>query len=474
MSPKIPSLRISFAIVIFMAAAMASSVFIFTVPIHITLLIVIAFAVALLLIDGCSWNSITSAIEDAGKMALPPLFILYVIGAMIGAWIASGTVPLIIYWGLKIIHPSAFLATTAIVAGIVAMATGSSWSTAATVGVALMGVGTGLGIDPAMTAGAIVSGAYLGDKMSPMSDTTNLAPAVAEGDLFDHIKSMCYTTIPGFVIAVAVFAVLGIRSGGNADNETITSILLALDKSFNLSFLTLIPPAIILTCAVTKVPSLITLAIATSVSVLLAIFMQGHSITSIAKIMDTGFVSEIGIAEIDRLLSRGGFQSMNWTCSLAILGIILGTILEKTGVLSVVLGTLYRFTQSVGGLVASTVISVIGLNMLTASQYTSIVIGGRMFITEYKKKNMLPQTLSRTLEDAGTITSPLVPWNTCGVFMAGTLGVSTASYAPYAILCWIVPIIAVMYGFSNKFQWKTGDIPSKKTYPLYEEGAVDQ
>ena len=474
MPTKIPGLKISFAIVIFMAVAMASSVFLFSVPIHITLLTVIAFAVTLLLIDGCPWNSITSAIEDAGKMALPPLFILYVIGAMIGAWIASGTVPLIIYWGLKIIHPSAFLATTAIVAGIVAMATGSSWSTAATVGVALMGVGAGLGIDPAMTAGAIVSGAYLGDKMSPMSDTTNLAPAVAEADLFDHIKSMCYTTIPGFVIAVAVFAVLGIRSGGNADNETITNILLALDKSFTLSFLTLIPPAIVLTCAIAKVPSLITLAIATLVSVLLAVLMQGHSITSIAKIMDTGFVSEIGIAEIDRLLSRGGFQSMNWTCSLAILGIILGTILEKTGVLSVVLGTLHRFTKSVGGLVASTVVSVIGLNMLTASQYTSIVVGGRMFITEYKKKNMLPQTLSRTLEDAGTITSPLVPWNTCGVFMAGTLGVSTTSYAPYAVLCWIVPIITILYGFSNKFQWKTGEIPSKKTYPLYEEGSAGQ
>ena len=469
MEKKLPSFKSSIIIFIFMVVGMSSSVFIFDIPIHITLLAVTAFAVAILLIEGFKWEDIISSIEDAGKLALPPLLILYVIGALIGTWIASGTVPIIIYWGLKLIHPSLFLFTTCLVCSVVSIATGSSWSTAGTVGVALMGVGGGLGINPAMTAGAIISGAYLGDKMSPMSDTTNLAPAVAEADLFDHIKSMFYTTTPGFIIALAVYVILGINHSGNVNTESINSILVAIKQNYSLNIITLIPPLIVILFAIKKVPSLITLVIATIVAALIAIFMQGESITTITSIMDSGYVSNIGLPEIDSLLSRGGFQSMNWTCSLAMLGITLGTILEKLGVLEVLLSKIIRFTKTVGGLVCSTVLSVIALNMITASQYTSIVIGGRMFISEYKKKDMLPQTLSRTLEDSGTITSPLVPWNTCGVFMAGTLGVSTLSYAPYAVLCWVVPIISIIFGFTNKFQWKTGEIQSKKVYEKVEQ-----
>jgi len=468
MEKKLPSFKSSIIILIFMIVAMSTSVFIFKIPIHITLLAVITFAVLILLIEGFKWYDIISAIEDAGKLALPPLLILYVIGALIGTWIASGTVPLIIYWGLKLIHPSVFLFTTCLVCSVVSMATGSSWSTAGTVGVALMGVGGGLGINPAMTAGAIISGAYLGDKMSPMSDTTNLAPAVAEGDLFDHIKAMVYTTTPGFIIALVVYLILGFNHSGNANTESIKNILIAIEQNYGLSIITLIPPIIVVVFAIKKVPSLITLVIATIVAAIIAILIQGENITTITKIMDSGYVSSIGLPEIDSLLSRGGFQSMNWTCSLAMLGIALGTILEKLGVLEVLLSKLFRFTKTVGGLVCTTVLSVIALNMVTASQYTSIVIGGRMFVSEFKKKNMLPQTLSRTLEDSGTITSPLVPWNTCGVFMAGTLGVSTMAYAPYAVLCWVVPVISIIFGFANKFQWKTGDIPSKKTYEKVE------
>lgn len=464
MEKKLPSFKTSLIILVFMILAMSSSVFIFDIPIHITLLIVITFSVSMLLIEGFKWKVIISSIEDAGKLALPPLLILYVIGALIGTWMASGTVPIMLYWGLKIIKPSMFLFTTCIVCGIVAIATGSSWSTAGTIGVALMGVGGGLGINPAMTAGAIISGAYFGDKMSPMSDTTNLAPAVAEADLFEHIKSMFYTTMPGIVIALVVYLILGINYGGSSNIETINSILDGINQSFNLNIITLIPPIIVIVFAIKKIPSLITLITASIVAALIAIFMQNQSITTITQIMDAGYVSNIGVPEIDVLLSRGGFQSMNWTASLAMLGITLGTILEKTKVLEVILSKLKRFTKSVGGLVTTTVLSIIGLNMITASQYTSVVIGGRMFISEYKKKEMLPQTLSRTLEDAGTITSPLVPWNTCGVFMAGTLGVSTIKYAPFAILCWIVPIIAIIFGFANKFQWKTGEIPSKNVY----------
>ena len=464
MEKKLPSLKASLIILMFMVVGMSTGVFILKIPIHITLLLVTAFSVLVLMLEGTNWDKIMWSIEEAGKLALPPLLILYIIGALIGTWIASGTVPLIVYWGLKIINPSMFLVTTTIISSVVSIATGSSWSTAGTVGVALMGVGTGLGVNPAMTAGAIISGAYLGDKMSPLSDTTNLAPAVAEGDLFDHIRSMLYTTVPGFVITLIVFFVLGMNYGGEINNTTIDNFTVTIGQNFNLNILTLIPPAIILVCAIKKIPSLITLIIATLAAAVLGIFLQGETITSMASIMNGGYVSNTGLAEIDSLLSRGGFQSMNWTASLAMLGITLGSILEKNGVLEVLLGQVIKLIASTGGLVAATVLSTIGLNMITASQYTSIVISGRMFVSEYKRRDMLPQTLSRTLEDSGTITSPLVPWNTCAVFMAGTLGVSTVQYAPFAILCWVVPIISIVFGFMNKFQWKTGEIESKKVY----------
>ena len=464
MEKNLPSLKASLIILIFMVIGMSTGVFILKIPIHITLLLVTVFAVLVLMLEGTSWDKIMSSIEEAGKLALPPLLILYIIGALIGTWIGSGTVPLIVYWGLKIINPSMFLVTTAIISSVVAIATGSSWSTAGTVGVALMGVGAGLGVNPAMTAGAIISGAYLGDKMSPLSDTTNLAPAVAEGDLFDHIKAMLYTTVPGFVVTLVVFFVLGMNYGGEINSATINNFTVTIGQNYNLNILTLIPPMIVLICAIKKIPSLITLIVATLAAAALAIFLQGETITSMAKIMNSGYASNTGMEEIDSLLSRGGFQSMNWTASLAMLGITLGSILEKNGVLEVLLGQVVKLTASTGGLVAATVLSTIGLNMITASQYTSIVISGRMFVSEYKRRDMLPQTLSRTLEDSGTITSPLVPWNTCAVFMAGTLGVSTVQYAPYAILCWVVPIISIVFGFMNKFQWKTGEIPSKKAY----------
>ncbi len=469
MDRSLPSLNASLAILLFMIVGMSTGVFLLSIPIHITLLLVTSFAILVLMLGGAKWEAIMSSIEEAGKLALPPLLILYIIGTLIGTWIASGTVPLIIYWGLKLINPSMFLVTSTIIAAIVALATGSSWSTAGTVGVALMGVGAGLSVDPAMTAGAIISGAYLGDKMSPLSDTTNLAPAVAEGDLFDHIKSMMYTTVPGFAITLVIFGALGMNYGGTVNTASIDAILQVIEQNFNLSILTLIPPAIILTAAIKKVPSLITLVSATLAAAVLAIFLQGESVTSIAGILNSGYASASGIDEIDTLLSRGGLQSMNWTASLAMLGITLGSVLEKNGVLEVLLGQVVRLTKSIGGLVTSVVLSAIGLNMITASQYTSLVITGRMFVGEYKKRDLLPQTLSRTLEDSATLTSPLVPWNTCGVFMAGTLGVSTLAYAPYAILCWVVPIISIVYGHLNKFQWKTGEIESAKVYAVTAE-----
>lgn len=449
----------------FLIISMGISVIWLDLSIHITMMFSAAFAVMVLMIRGFKWEDVNNAIVYGGKLAIAPILVLYVIGMLIGSWMASGTVPMIIYWGLKIINPSIFLVTSCIVCAITSFATGSSWSTAGTVGVALMGIGGGLGMNPAMTAGAIISGAYLGDKMSPLSDTTNLAPAVAEADIFDHIKSMMYTTIPGFIITIIIYFILGMKfSSSQVDASQINNILQSLQGNFDLNLLTLIPPIIIVALAIKKFPSLPTLIISIVAAILLAIFMQGESLTSIANIMDAGFVSKIGIADIDKLLSRGGLQSMHWTASLGLIGIAYGGILEQLGVLEVFLSKLKACTRSVGGLVTTTVISIIGINVVTASQYMAIVLGGRMFVGAYKEKDMLPQTLSRTLEDAGTLTSVLVPWNLCGVFFADTLGVATLSYLPYACLNWIVPLIAITFGLFNKFQWKTGEIQSTKTY----------
>ncbi len=467
--PFRPSLAASLIIVGYLIISMAAAIFYLDQKLHVTMLTAFGVAVLVLTIEKCPYSKVEEAILEGSKLAVPTILILYSIGCLMGAWIASGTVPMIIYWGLKLINPSIFLVTACLACVITSLATGSSWSTIGTVGVALIGVGMGLEINPAMTAGAIVSGAAFGDKMSPLSDTTNVAPAVAEGDLFDHIKAMVYTAGPGIVIALVAFFVLGMKHGGSADTETVSAILAALESQFHLNIITLIPPVLVIMLAVIKKPALPTLLISGIVAAAIAIFMQGETLPSIANIMENGYVSETGFADIDSLLSRGGLFSMNYTSSLTIIVMVYGSLLEKLGVLEVVLEKLKVLTRTVGSLVCTTVVTAILVNLITASQYMSIVLPGRMFVSEYKKKDMLPQTLSRTLEDSGTVTSLLIPWNLCGSFASTTLGVSCIAYLPFSVFNWIVPIIAIIYGFTGKFQWKTGEIPSRKTYRPIEK-----
>lgn len=462
-----PSFASTVFILGFLVVFMGISVLWLDIPIHVTITISAFVAIVVVMAQGFSWDDISKAIVYGGETAIQPVLILMLIGTVVGSWIASGTVPFIIYWGLKLISPSFFLVTANIICAITSLATGSSWSTIGTVGVALVAVGSGLGISPAMTAGAIVSGSYFGDKMSPLSDTTNLAPAVAEADLFDHIKSMFYTTTPGIVITLIIYAILGARYAGQSlDVSSINATLEALSSNFNLNIIVVLPAVLVIVLAIKQVPALATVIISALFASLLAIIFQGETITSVTQYMDTGFVSNIGIADIDVLLTRGGIQNMMWTSSLGLIGITYGCILEKANVLEVFLGRLKALTRTTGTLVLTTVLSLVGLNFATASQFLTIVLGGRMFVSAYKEKDLLPQVLSRTIEDAGTITSPLVPWGLCGVFITGTLGVPTLEYIPYAIFCWIVPVIAVIFGFTGLFQWKTGDIPSKKTYSM--------
>lgn len=451
--------------ILFLLVSMVLSVVWLDIPVHINLLASMAVTLGVASLNGKKWDDIFSYIEYGGKICIAPTLTMMIIGILIGSWIASGTVPMIIYWGLKLINPAIFLVATCVVSAITAISTGSSWSTAGTVGIALIAVGGGLGINPAMTAGAIISGAYFGDKMSPMSDTTNLAPAVAEADIFDHIRSMVYTSGPAFLITLVFYGVMGLKyTGHNVNSEAIVTTMETLKATFNLNPLVLLPPVVVIAMAVMKKPAIPTLLVSSAMAAAMAMIFQGNSLTEIATIMDTGFKSETGIHDIDVLLSRGGLQSMLWTASLGMLGMLYGAIMEKSGLLGAFLEKLKFFTKSLGGLVTVVVLSCTVLLAATASQTLAIVVGGRMYVSEFRKRDFLPQTLSRTLEDSGTIVSPLIPWSLCGVYMAGTLGVPTLSYLPFATFCWICPILAIIYGFTGKFFWKTGEIASKRTY----------
>ncbi|MEE1114977.1 MAG: Na+/H+ antiporter NhaC family protein, partial [Eubacterium sp.] len=352
-----PSGWVVAVVLIFLIAAMSTSIFLFEQHLHITMLICMGFTILLLVLDGCSYSKIEKAMLHGGLLVIPTLLVLFCIGALMGSWIASGTVPMIIYWGLKLINPAAFLATACIACMITSLATGSSWSTVGTVGVALMGVGLGLNINPAMTAGAVVSGAVFGDKMSPMSDTTNVAPAVAEADIFDHIKAMMFTGGPAIVIALIIYVIMGINHQGDVDSATIDAITSALKTGFHLNAWTLVPIVVVFVLAIKKVPAFPTLLISGLLAAVIALFAQGSGFVNILSVMENGFVSETGIAEIDKLLSRGGIFSMNYNVTLSVIVMVYGGLLEKCGILAVFLDKIKGLTKTVGTLVLTTVIT---------------------------------------------------------------------------------------------------------------------
>lgn len=458
--------------ILFLLVSMLASMLWLDIPIHIDLLMSIGVTLAVAyMFNGHQWKPLSDAIDYGGSILVQPTIVMMSIGCVVASWIACGTVPMIIYWGLKIINPSVFLVTACLITAIIAISIGSSWSAAGTIGVALMGIGLGLGINPAMTAGAVISGAYLGDKMSPMSDTTNLAPAVAESDLFDHIKSMMYTTGPAFIASLLIYALLGLKyNASSVDSTMVTMMLSAIEENFYMGVILLLPAVVVIVMAILKCPSIPTLLVSSLVAVVLAMICQHQSLSSILNILDGGFSIDTPLAEFNRLMNRGGLQSMLWTAALGMLGMLFGAIMEKTGLLEALLSKMSPLVRTTGGLVTTVVVTCTVLLMATASQTLAIVVGGRMYIGEFKKKDLLPATLSRTLEDSGTIISPLVPWSLCGAYMAGTLGVSTLAYLPFSFFCWFCPLLAIVYGFTGKFFWKTGEKAAMRTYrPLTEE-----
>lgn len=464
---KRPSFPAAAFVIFFLCFAMYAQIFIIGEDwiTHITLIVVAVVASIVALLSGFTYEDVQEGVLYGCKIAMLPMLILMMVGVLVGSWIPAGTIPTLIYYGLSFISPSVFLVTVAIVCMVASVATGSSWTTGATFGVAFMGIGIGLGIPPAMTAGAVISGAIFGDKMSPLSDSTNLAAGVAEADLFDHIRSMFYTTGPAALISLVLYGILGMRfAGGEIDTAQIDVILNGLNDNFFISPITLIPPIVVIILAVKRVSGLAVMIIASILGAIFAIAFQGYSVGEVAGFMNYGYASAIGIEEVDALLSRGGLQSMMWTISLGFIALSMGGILEKTLVLEVILEKISGLVSTTKGLITTHVLSAVAVNIFSASQYMAILIPSRMFVPAYKRLKLLPQVNSRTSEDSGTVVSPLVPWGLCGVFFTGALGVPTMEYFPYVFLSFITPLIAIIYSFIGFAMFKEGDITSVKSY----------
>ncbi|WP_448564258.1 Na+/H+ antiporter NhaC [Thalassotalea ganghwensis] len=443
-------------------------------PNQIVLLLAMGIAIVIGIKNGHQWADIEKAIVHGISISLGAILILLAVGALIGTWLLSGTVPTMVYYGLKIIDPSWFYAAACLVCGIVAMSIGSSWTTAATVGVAFIGIATGFEMSASVTAGAVISGAYFGDKLSPLSETTNLAPAVAGSELFAHIRYMLWTTIPSISIALVLFLIIGFNHSAASieGTETIDTLVNTLESTYAINAFNLIPLAILLFMAYKKVPAFPAVSIGAIIGAIWAVIFQQDLILSMASegiegakasliVVWTAFfdgvVVKTGNAEIDELLSRGGMSSMLNTIWLVMCALSFGAVLEHLGMLRKIVNSILAAAKSVGSLIASTVATCIGTNLITADQYMSIVMPGRMYKEEYERRGLHPTLLSRTLEDSGTITSPLIPWNTCGAFMFGALALTSYDYIFYCFFNLINPILAVAYGYLGFKLKKIGD-----------------
>lgn len=446
--------KISFGLAIIplvvLIAVMAITIIVFEEGPHIPLIVGTITAALVAWMAGYKWDELEEAMYNGIRLALPAVIIIMLIGLVIGSWIGSGVVATMIYYGLKIISPSLFLVSIMLICCIVSVAIGSSWSTMGTIGVAGMGIGLSIGIPAPMIAGAIISGAYFGDKMSPLSDTTNLAAGLTGTDLFVHIRHMFYTTIPGLIISLGVFWFLGRDFGkGSVSTTDIEQTLAVLQDEFLISPFLLLIPLIVIILVAKKVPAIPGLVIGVLLGFLAQVFVQGDTFANAISALQAGYVIETGNSMVDDLFNGGGLDNMMYTVSMAIVAMTFGGMLEHTGMLNAIVSQILKLAKTAKSLIISTILSCFATNATCSEQYISIVIPARMFSKAYRDKGLSSRNLSRALEDGGTLTSVFIPWNTCGVFIFGTLGVSVFEYAPYAILNFAVPIIAILYAITG-------------------------
>lgn len=446
------SLKVALICMLLLALILVSGFAVFKISTHVVFLLAVLVVGLVGLCSGFQLNEIETFFVEGGKNAVLVALILMTVGAVVGSWIVSGIVPTIIYYGLEMLNPSVFLVLGFLMVCVIAFFVGSSYSAIATLGVAFMGIGMGLGINPGITAGMVVSGAIFGDKMSPFSDTTNLSPAVAGTDLFSHINSMLYTTIPAMVVTAVLYGIIGLKGvGGQMDTTVIDSINGALRANFNINPVLLIVPLFTIVIAIKKVPPLIALLLGALAGIVAALLLQTgfYDFKTILNSMGTGFSIDSGVEQVNKLLNRGGILGMMSTSSLALLALGLGEMLQRMGVLSVVLQKLDRFVRTSRSLVLTTLAACLLTTCITASQYIAILLPGQVMKDAYTRLGIQKRVLSRTLEDGGTIFAFIIPWSTTGIYVTGVLGVEVVQYMPYTFMAFLCPLMAIFYAMTG-------------------------
>jgi NhaC family Na+:H+ antiporter len=427
---------------------------------HIPLVIGLAFTSLLGVLRGMKWMDIREGVFHVIHVSLPSLSVLIIVGMIIGVWIASGTVPTLIYYGLKLLNPSIFLAAAMGLCAVVSLSLGTSWGTVGTIGLALMGIGAGFGIPVYWTAGAVVSGAFFGDKISPLSDTTNLAPAVTGVNVFDHIKNMMPTTLPAMLIALVAYLVAGyyIVEPVTTSLGAIDSITEGLAARFQLGWIPLLPALLVITLAVSRIAPLPALFSGVLAGALVAIFYQCVGLHDVFTYAQSGYKIDTGIAAVDKLLNAGGIQSMMWTISLMLIALGFGGALERTGCLQAIIESIVSRVKSFGAVQCSAIGTSFATNLVAGDPYISIALPGRMFSPLYRGMGYSTLNLSRAVEEGGTLMSPLIPWNAGGAFVISALGLGIMEgnlqnllYIPLAFACWTAPLIGMFYALTGLF-----------------------
>jgi Na+:H+ antiporter, NhaC family len=465
-----PSLLQALTPLLFLAVALALAVYLYADDAsyganQISLLLAACIAGIIGLRNGLNWDDVQHALVQGVSLAVVPILILLAVGALIGSWILSGTVPTMIVYGMQLMHPAYFYPATCLICALVALTIGSSWTVAGTLGVALIGVAQGLDMSLPITAGAVISGAYFGDKMSPLSDTTNIAPAAAGSELFAHIRHMVWTTGPSIAIALVLFTLIGLGGGRSEGGDAFGDLPALLDAQFTLGWYLLLPMLVVFVLAIRRFPAFPTILVGALLGAVFAVVFQPDVVVALAgddapsramgllsgawTALFNGYQADTGNAALDELLSRGGMSSMLNTVWLIVCAMGFGAVMERTGLLERLIRSVLKAARSTGSLIASTLATAFGANIVTADQYMSIVLTGRLFQPEYRRRGLAPVNLSRALEDAGTMTSPLIPWNTCGAYMAATLGVATLDYLPYAFFNLVSPLVALVLAYAG-------------------------
>jgi Na+:H+ antiporter, NhaC family len=445
------SFKLSIIPILTLTFAAALSIFYWKAGMHIPLMIGVIVAAIIAVVCGWTWDEVQKMMVGGVARALPAVFILLIIGIIVGTWIGSGVIPTMIYYGLMIISPAMFVPLVALVTGIVSITLGSSFTSIATIGLAFMVIGEGLGFPPGLVAGAVISGAYFGDKLSPLSDTTNIAPVMAETDLFSHIKHMLWDTIPAFFISIILYWIVGNRILTNhiVDSNAINSIKVGLSDVFVIHPLLLLMPIFTIFLMVRRTPAIPALMSVGLLGAVLAVWVQGGSVSAVVQMMQSGFSIDSGVEAVDTLLNHGGLTSMLGTIGLLIIATALGGILEETGSFEVLTRKMMSKVQTAGTLISSTILATFVIAFASGAQFLAIILPARTFVSKYKSMNIDTKNLSRCVEAAGTVGINLVPWSVPVVFAVSVLGVSPGEFIPYTFFAFLVPLINILFGFTG-------------------------